>query len=222
MGRKAARPRTSRTLTEPIVTAPLQTTFVATAPDNYATLSGRIAVIVDGTTPLDPVLRKLNRAMGGAILRLVESPAFAKAKPGSGHLLAFPAGVAAEADVHADHDHGVVEADLHVEPGHQPPGLRADLVDAVLDHAGVLLPRRAHARAEGALPRRGGRRSRSRPILGAASAATAARGGARARGPPIHPAPGRGAERDDGGPYPSRARASSPSRCAPPCVEGRG
>ena len=79
------------------MTAPLQTTFVATAPDNYATLSGRIAVIADGTTPLDPVLRKLNRAMGGAILRLVESPAFAKAKPGSGHLLAFPGGIAAEA-----------------------------------------------------------------------------------------------------------------------------
>ena len=79
------------------MTAPLQTTFVATAPDNYATLSGRIAVVLDGSTPLDPLLRKLNRAMGGAIRRLVESPAFAKAKPGSGHLLAFPGGIAAEA-----------------------------------------------------------------------------------------------------------------------------
>ncbi|MFT3972861.1 MAG: leucyl aminopeptidase [Amaricoccus sp.] len=79
------------------MTAPLQTTFVTTAPDNYATLAGRLAVIVDGATPLDPLIRKLNRAMGGAILRLVESPEFGRAKAGSGHALAFPAGVAAEA-----------------------------------------------------------------------------------------------------------------------------
>jgi GNAT superfamily N-acetyltransferase len=44
-------------------------------------------------------------------------------------------GVAAEADVHADHDNGLVQADLHVEPGHQRPGIRTDLVDAVLDSA---------------------------------------------------------------------------------------
>jgi leucyl aminopeptidase len=79
------------------VTAPLQTAFVATAPDNYATLSGRIAVLADGSTPLDPLIRKLNRAMGGALLRLIESPAFVRAKAGSGHLLAWPGGIAAEA-----------------------------------------------------------------------------------------------------------------------------
>nr|WP_221288595.1 leucyl aminopeptidase [Amaricoccus macauensis] len=60
-------------------------------------MTGRLAVILDGSTPLDPNLRKLNRAMGGAILRLVESPEFGKAKAGSGHRLAFPAGIAAEA-----------------------------------------------------------------------------------------------------------------------------
>ena len=79
------------------MTAPLQTAFVALAPDNYATLAGRIAVISDGATPLDPLLRKLNRATGGAIVRLVESAGFARAKAGSVHALAFPAGIDAEA-----------------------------------------------------------------------------------------------------------------------------
>lgn len=79
------------------MTAPLQTSFVETAPDKFATLAGRLVVLLDGTTPLDPALRKLNRAMGGALLRLVESREFAAAKSGKTQVLAFPAGLAAEA-----------------------------------------------------------------------------------------------------------------------------
>ncbi len=79
------------------MTAPLLTEFVATAPDKYATLPGRIVVFSDGAMPLDPLIRRLNRAAGGAIARLVASPAFAKARAGSGHALAFPSGIAAEA-----------------------------------------------------------------------------------------------------------------------------
>ena len=39
----------------------------------------------------------------------------------------------AAADVRIDPDEGVVHADLHVEAGHQRPGARSELVDAVLD-----------------------------------------------------------------------------------------
>ena len=41
--------------------------------------------------------------------------------------------VVAEAVVRTDEQHGVVNATLHVEPGHLPPGTRARLVDAMLE-----------------------------------------------------------------------------------------
>ena len=46
---------------------------------------------------LDPLARRLDRLTRGAIGRLIASDAFAKAKAGSGHVLAHPAGIAAEA-----------------------------------------------------------------------------------------------------------------------------
>ena len=45
--------------------------------------------------------------------------------------------VLAEATLDATPDRSVVHADLHVESGAQPPGVRAELVDAVVDHAVV-------------------------------------------------------------------------------------
>jgi leucyl aminopeptidase len=79
------------------VTAPLQTAFADVEPAAIAAIGGRIAVFVAGPGPLDPLLRRLDRLTRGAIGRLAASPAFARAKPGSGHVLAHPAGLAAEA-----------------------------------------------------------------------------------------------------------------------------
>ncbi|MFO1143417.1 MAG: leucyl aminopeptidase [Amaricoccus sp.] len=79
------------------MTAPLQTAFVAVDPGKIAGIEGRIAVFADGASPLDPLARQVNRLSRGAVDRLVASPAFARAKAGSGHVLAHPAGLAAEA-----------------------------------------------------------------------------------------------------------------------------
>ena len=54
----------------------------------------------------------------------------------SQHLTVHDAGhVVAEATVTSDADRQAVDADLHVEAGHLPAGIRRQLVDAVLDHA---------------------------------------------------------------------------------------
>jgi hypothetical protein len=54
----------------------------------------------------------------------------------------------AAADVEQHGQSGVVRVSLHVEPGHQPPGSRARLVDAVLDLPEV----HAQQRLEAVLP----------------------------------------------------------------------
>jgi hypothetical protein len=41
--------------------------------------------------------------------------------------------IVAEADVRTDSHSRIVQADLHVEAGHQPPGVRAELVDLVVE-----------------------------------------------------------------------------------------
>jgi leucyl aminopeptidase len=80
------------------VTAPLQTTFVAATPEKIADASGRLVVFADAAgAALDPLARRVDRLTRGAVTRLLGSDAFAKAKAGSGHALAFPAGLAAEA-----------------------------------------------------------------------------------------------------------------------------
>jgi len=79
------------------VTAPLQTAFAAIEPRGVAAIGGRIVVFAAGADPLDPLLRRIDRLTRGAVARLLASPAFAKAKPGSGHVLAHPAGLTAEA-----------------------------------------------------------------------------------------------------------------------------
>jgi leucyl aminopeptidase len=82
---------------ESLVTAPLQTVFTAAAPDEIAETTGRLVAFATDGAPLDPLTRRLDRLTRGALGRLVGSDAFAKAKAGSGHVLAFPPGVAAEA-----------------------------------------------------------------------------------------------------------------------------
>ena len=46
---------------------------------------------------LDPLARRVDRLTRGAVGRLVASEFFTKAKAGSGHVLAHPTGLAAEA-----------------------------------------------------------------------------------------------------------------------------
>ncbi len=79
------------------MTAPLKTVFAPVDATDLATTEGRISVLAGPDGALDPVARKLDRLTRGAVSRLVKSEAFGKAKAGSGHVLAWPAGVAAEA-----------------------------------------------------------------------------------------------------------------------------
>ncbi len=80
------------------MTAPLQIAFAAPEPGKIATIAGRLVVFADaGVGQLDALARRVDRLSRGAVGRLLASPAFAKARPGSGHVLAHPAGLAAEA-----------------------------------------------------------------------------------------------------------------------------
>jgi leucyl aminopeptidase len=79
------------------VTAPLQTVFEPADPSKIAGTGGRLVVFADGAAGLDPMARRVDRLTRGALGRLIAGDAFAKAKAGSGHVLAFPPGLAAEA-----------------------------------------------------------------------------------------------------------------------------
>jgi len=79
------------------VTAPLQTDFVAAVPSKIAGAAGRLVVFAAGEGRLEALARRVDRLARGAIGRLVASDAFGRAKAGSGHVLAFPPGLAAEA-----------------------------------------------------------------------------------------------------------------------------
>ena len=71
--------------------------FTALALDGLASLSGRIALIADGSAPATPAARRLDRLMRGALARAMGSEAWGKLKPGESMDLAWPAGLAAEA-----------------------------------------------------------------------------------------------------------------------------
>ena len=75
----------------------IQPQFSATALDGLASLTGRIALIADGTAPATPAARRLDRLLRGALTRAMASEAFGKLKPGEAMDLAWPAGLAAEA-----------------------------------------------------------------------------------------------------------------------------
>ena len=79
------------------MTAPLQTDFVAAVPSKIAGAGGRLVVFAAGEGRLEALARRVDRLARGAVGRLVASDAFGRAKAGSGHVLAFPPGLAAEA-----------------------------------------------------------------------------------------------------------------------------
>jgi leucyl aminopeptidase len=79
------------------MTAPLETAFLPADADRIAGIEGRIAVLIDPEGRMDPLARRANRLMRGALARLAESDVFRRMKPGEGHRVSVPAGLAAEA-----------------------------------------------------------------------------------------------------------------------------
>jgi leucyl aminopeptidase len=79
------------------VTTPPETTFVSVSSEDVAELEGRLVIMVAPDGSMDPLARKVDRLSRRAVTRLAESDAFGRAKPGSGHVLAHPAGLVAEA-----------------------------------------------------------------------------------------------------------------------------
>ncbi len=79
------------------MTTPIEISFTETDIDALATAPGKLAVIVTPDGKLDAAARRVNRLTKGALVRLVESEVWEKAKPGDVVTLAFPAGMAAEA-----------------------------------------------------------------------------------------------------------------------------
>ena len=79
------------------MTHPVPIQFHAVDLDGLASISGRIAVFVDGASGLSPAVRRVDRLTKGALARYLASEAFGKLKPGEAQELAWPAGLAAEA-----------------------------------------------------------------------------------------------------------------------------
>jgi len=79
------------------MTSPAAVRFVETDLDAIATAEGHVAVFVTPEGKLDPGGRRVNRLTRGALLRLLESDGFAKARPGEAREIAYPVGLAAEA-----------------------------------------------------------------------------------------------------------------------------
>lgn len=71
--------------------------FVEVDADAIAVHGGRVVVFADVGVPLGQSLRRIDRAMRGAVIRAVESPTFAGLKSGEAMDMAFPAGLGAEA-----------------------------------------------------------------------------------------------------------------------------
>lgn len=72
-------------------------TLVTPDPEAIAGFDGRIVVFLAEAGKLDPLARRLNRAMKGALARFAESEAARALKPGEAAELAWPAGIAAQA-----------------------------------------------------------------------------------------------------------------------------
>ncbi len=79
------------------MTHPVPIQFKAVETEALVQVSGRIAVFGDVGAALSPAVRRLDRAMRGALARYLRSDAFAKLKPGEGQDLAWPSGLAADA-----------------------------------------------------------------------------------------------------------------------------
>ncbi|KAJ55618.1 aminopeptidase A [Actibacterium mucosum KCTC 23349] len=79
------------------MTTPPIIEFQPTEIDAIAATEGRVALLIGAEGKLDQAARRVNKLSRGALVRFVESEAFAKMKSGQAKTLAFPAGMAAEA-----------------------------------------------------------------------------------------------------------------------------
>jgi len=79
------------------MTTPVSLSALPLDLEAFASLEGRIAVLVDAPDALDAATRRINRLTRGAVARLLASDRFSKLKPGEATSLAFPAGLQAEA-----------------------------------------------------------------------------------------------------------------------------
>ncbi len=79
------------------MTTPAEIRFKDLDLASIATLTGRISVLMDASGAMDKTARKVNTLTRGALKRLAASDIFATMKEGEGHVLSFPAGLAAEA-----------------------------------------------------------------------------------------------------------------------------
>ena len=72
-------------------------TIAETNLDAIATAKGRLACMVAPDGSLDPAAKRIDKATQGTLKRLVDGKAFDKLKPGEGHVISHPVGVAADA-----------------------------------------------------------------------------------------------------------------------------
>ncbi len=79
------------------MTTPADIQFHQAEPGQIATLDGKISVLVAPDGAMDALARKLNTLSKGALQRLAQSESFENLDEGEGRVLAFPAGLAAEA-----------------------------------------------------------------------------------------------------------------------------
>jgi leucyl aminopeptidase len=77
------------------MTSPITISFAQTDLEALGTAEGKLALVVTPDGKLDPAGRRLNRALRGALSRLLESPAWDKLKPGEGVAMGWPSGLAA-------------------------------------------------------------------------------------------------------------------------------
>jgi leucyl aminopeptidase len=81
------------------MTSPIQPVFVETDLDLINPFEGKIVCFVTPAGGLDPLTRRLNKLVKGAIGRFCESEIFAEMKAGAVQVMDFPAGIPAKAIV---------------------------------------------------------------------------------------------------------------------------
>ncbi|MDQ7079952.1 MAG: leucyl aminopeptidase [Paracoccaceae bacterium] len=79
------------------MTSPAKIDFQPSDAASLKDMPGRIALLAAPDGKLDMLARKINGLTRGAVRRLIDSDQFDKLKPGEGHVIWFPAGLAAEA-----------------------------------------------------------------------------------------------------------------------------
>lgn len=91
---------------------PVALTFVETDLEALARAGGIVAVLCEGAAPASPAVRRLDRLTRGAIARAMASADWAAVKPGEALVLAYPAGLVAEAVmlIHLPRKAGVAQA----------------------------------------------------------------------------------------------------------------